>query len=76
MSHGGFAFPRSARAKMPSVYDKNMDNYEPGMTLRDYYSGEAMKGMLAARPVGSPYLSDDDVDECWNCAQSMIDRRP
>ena len=42
---GGPAFP----GQMPTGYDPRSGNYFVGMTLRDYFAGQAMQAILSLR---------------------------
>lgn len=77
MSHpdGGPAFPQ--------VYDAHHwpGPGEPkGMSLRDYFAGMALQGMLAANPGKVPGMTADNVDqiiarEAYASADAMLKQR-
>lgn len=59
----------------PSTLDQNGDGFgngNPGMTLRQYYAGLAMQGMLAN---GSVFMGDDPIqlsEKSLACADALI----
>lgn len=48
---------------------------QPGMTLRDYFAGQALTGIIANRtwPLGGTY--DEDACEAYILADAMIEER-
>lgn len=70
---GGPAFPH----KNPN-YDGNWDK-EPqrgGMSLRDYFAGQALAGLLGGRggPIQRKFLSDE-ASLCYEYADAMLAER-
>ena len=67
---GGQAFPRSAREGVPG-------NEWKGMTLRDYFAGQALAGLLAGArhhfPIGAP--SEQIANAADDLADAMIAKR-
>tara|TARA_Y100000310_G_scaffold254346_1_gene261409 strand:- start:2733 stop:2981 length:249 start_codon:yes stop_codon:yes gene_type:complete len=51
---GGPAFPSNYTAKIPTEdpeFTRTTTLWSPGMTLRQYYAGQALSGILAGRHV-------------------------
>ena len=61
MKDGGPAFPRPRDGR-------NLG--DPGMTLRDYFAGQAMAGMMARDLTG--YSWDEIVAKAYHIADKMI----
>jgi len=70
MNDGGPAFPR---ASTHSERDGLIDCAENGMTLRDWFAGQA----LAASPITdcSPDYLEQRANRCWRYADAMIQER-
>lgn len=66
---GGSAFPDTRNAI-------NW-NYQPGMSLRDYFAGMALQGYLSnPENTSSPgYSRYGLINECYLMADAMIERR-
>jgi hypothetical protein len=65
------AFP----TKINTEYFSNPSTiYETGMTLRDYFAGRAMQGMLSENS-GIRYPTDELVDFAYKVADAMMKAR-
>ena len=62
---GGAAFPRSGNDDCTS---------ELGMTLRDYFAGQALAGMMA-RKDSDGWTNREVADDCYLYAESMLATR-
>ena len=51
------------------------DNFDPGMTLLDYFAGKALNGLLAERPRPIIHEGEEVSKMAYDYAQAMIDRR-
>lgn len=73
---GGFAFPHSVvesdGQKMRPLYTQT---YHQGMTLRDYFAGLALQGLLAYPSDSGSMKIEDWVDLSYKYADAMIKRR-
>jgi len=74
MNHGGPAFAR------PASEDKfNEEHYPPqsGMTLRDYFAGQAMSGFIAHYSclIGEQARDDTRAKRCYQIADAMLAER-
>lgn len=50
---GGWAFPRSPMDYHKGGYDERLDPGSKGMSLRDYFAGQALVGILCERIIDS-----------------------
>lgn len=66
---GGAAFPHKRFAKEPSLY-RDVVLPSSGMTLMDWFAGQAMKGHIARW--GAESFGPDDAMRCYNKAQAMV----
>jgi len=64
--HGGPAFPMP-HSDQPGSYETH-----PGMTLRDWFAGQALVGQILARPSA---MSDDVAERCYIMADAMLAAR-
>lgn len=64
---GGLAFPRISQS--PSPYRTEMD----GMSLRDYFAGQAVHGLMIDRPLECPF--SDVAAQAYEVADAMIAER-
>lgn len=62
---GGAAFPRSGNDDCTSEF---------GMTLRDYFAGQALAGMMA-RKDSDGWTNREVADDCYLYAESMLATR-
>lgn len=70
---GGFAFPIPASTIAYSQGDEVKHHEEFGMTLRDKFAGDALKGLLS-----NPNMADDVAviaRACYLYADAMIEER-
>jgi hypothetical protein len=67
MKDGGYAFPRGGDSSEPHT----------GMTLRDWFAGQALAGDLAAytRDQINDYLPEKLAARCYAAADAMIAAR-
>ena len=77
INDGGPAFPRNAPTgkvvKIPGGPDQHIFRYDPGMTLRDYFAGQALAGCLMNYTTTKFGFGEDDVAKCaYNYADAMI----
>ena len=49
--------------------------FTSGMTLRDYFAGQALAGTLCARPTGSVSKPDQDANWAYLLADAMLKAR-
>lgn len=67
MKDGGPAFP---------AQHFDLAEHEHGMTLRDYFAGQALMGMMASRNPSSPkFMPEDDAAYVYAVADAMIQER-
>jgi hypothetical protein len=72
INDGGPAFPSTIQY-FPD--DKNA-NEEQGMTLRDWFAGQALMGMMASgNPKTSLYLTKQDATYLYEIADAMLKAR-
>jgi hypothetical protein len=73
---GGAAFPHEA-VKWNSdagIYVKDCENYYPGMTLRDWFAGQALAGIMAYHnPTRGDFHYNCDDKQIANTAYSYAD---
>ena len=70
---GGPAFPRP-HSTTDHANQCEVDYAEPGMTLRDWYKGQALVGaLLSGRCVG--LAPDELAKDCGNMADAMLRER-
>lgn len=66
---GGLAFPKP----LPPGHFGQGHNYGNGMTLRDYYAGQAMRGILShSRDKSPPWTPDEVAVDAFDQADAMI----
>lgn len=56
------------------ILDPNGSFWNPGMTLRDYFAGQVLTGLLANQHTYSDSKSDI-VGRCYEVADSMLKER-
>jgi hypothetical protein len=54
---------------------ENWYGYDHGMTLRDYFAGQALVGMLAGRAPRSEFTSKEIASSAYCIAEAMIKER-
>ena len=70
INDGGTAFP------VMSVYIEDQDTNSRGMTLRDWFAGQALMGLMASRNPNSPrFHPSDDAAYVYAVADAMIAAR-
>jgi hypothetical protein len=57
----------------PIAIPANCDGYEDGMTLRDWFAGQIINGMLAGKQAGGSI--DDIAERAYLYADAMIEAR-
>ncbi len=68
LKDGGWAFPRSAH---PGVQDESND----GMTLRDWFAGQAMTQVMRQWVTSNDFCYDDIAKRTYEFADAMIAER-
>jgi hypothetical protein len=58
----------------PAPTTKPLENYYPGMTLRDYFAAKALQGMLAENG-GGALRNDKLAAYAYNLADEMLKAR-
>jgi hypothetical protein len=58
----------------PAPITKPLENYYPGMTLRDYFAAKALQGMLAENG-GGALRNDKLAAYAYNLADEMLKAR-
>lgn len=82
INDGGLAFPGARYEQVGTMRDHGGDTDEPtfgdithpGMTLRDWFAGMAMSGMLGGQP-GSHLAATKIGKESYDVADAMIAAR-
>ena len=69
---GGCAFPN--KEEVSGIYDNRFIDHKC-MTLRDYFAGQALVGILSSLPSDSRCGMADIVNEAYWYAEGMIERR-
>ena len=64
----GFAFPHIQRDAHGDFYDQHS-----GMSLRDYFAGQALAGFMSKKAMG--FKVDDDAEYCYAVADAMLKER-
>jgi hypothetical protein len=77
---GGPAYPCDWKDFQPLTGEQVVREQFPGMSLRDWFAGMALQGMLSANPAMMPEVSDKNVDavlarEAYASADAMIAER-
>lgn len=68
-----FAFPQTLpimqpSTQVPGALEKVGTQYIHGMTLRDYFAGQALVGMLS-------WCGEGSAEECYEVADAMLAKR-
>jgi hypothetical protein len=58
----------------PTVLPKDWDSVNEGMTLRDYFAGQALVGVLAGRQPNNDYPLEHVVETSYAFADAMLER--
>jgi hypothetical protein len=76
VNDGGSAFP--GRSRWDSAQE-NFDLLNSGMTMRDYFAGQALPGIAAkvymTKEYKGPFMFEDIADEAYIMADEMLKRR-
>jgi hypothetical protein len=76
MKDNGSAFP--VRSRWDSG-NEAFDLEDPGMTLLDYFAGQALQGILAkvykTKDYDGPFIFKDIANEAYICANAMLEER-
>lgn len=80
MSDGGPAFPKPIGNNGANNWqDREVSSEEVGMSLRDYFAGQALKGMLAQPADAQNIACYDDTNNAarwaYNFAEAMLKAR-
>jgi hypothetical protein len=60
----------------PAFPTQNGTRNDPGMSLRDWFAGMALQGMLAScRPGYSYHIAEDATSEAFRYADAMLSAR-
>jgi len=59
----------------PTVFPKDWDSFEDGMTLRDYFAGQALTGLLAGRQPNNAYPFEHLAEMSYATADAMLKAR-
>jgi hypothetical protein len=51
------------------------DSYQDGMTLRDYFAGQALLGILSGRDPDSEFVHSRLAGVCYKYADAMLEAR-
>lgn len=70
---GGPAFPVEETVRSESGYVTRVNNHI-GMTLRDYFAGQALAGWIAI-PTVSPQYAREVAEGCYIFADAMLEAR-
>ena len=65
------AFPKAANVNAVTISEQQ----QQGMTLRDWFAGMALQGMLAGRQNTASNDFVADADECYLFADAMLKAR-
>jgi hypothetical protein len=70
------AFPRPIGNNGADHYeDRDVNSDQEGMTLRDYFAGQALVGILAATPNKIFHSSQADASAAYKIADAMLAER-
>ena len=75
--NGGAAFPVQAdyiRGDKPGTYEF-LVKHQPGMTLRDYFAGQALVGLVQDDGYASPAWPGNMVADAYKIADAMLAAR-
>lgn len=68
---GGAAFPSARTKSVGTAYEHDL--FETGMTLRDYFAGQALQGMCAEGTIRTPTAAI--AVEAYSIADAMLEAR-
>jgi hypothetical protein len=63
------------QAAFPVVVPADWDSVQNGMSLRDYFAGQALTGMLAGRQPNNAYPLEHLAQMSYATADAMIEAR-
>lgn len=66
---GGAAFPHDL------LYDERRTAVHGGMSLRDYFAGQVLMGMLASKAHSPGFQPEEDAAYCYSLADAMLAAR-
>ena len=69
MKDGGPAFPSKTLTGASTALH---DIYHPGMSLRDWFAGMALSGIMISAPDDSELLDDDIAKWAYDIAEAML----
>lgn len=73
INDGGAAFPQ---VDLKDSYGMLVPDRQPGMTLRDWFAGKALMGMMASRNPATPrFQPEDDAAYVYAVADAMLKAR-
>lgn len=70
INDGGQAFPR-----LDAITNTGAARSTPGMTLRDWFAGQALTGMLSSETDDSTYYVELAADRAYRFADAMLAAR-
>jgi hypothetical protein len=59
----------------PIAIPANCDGFEDGMSLRDYFAGQALVGLLAGRQPGTAYPPEHLGETSYTISDAMMAER-
>jgi hypothetical protein len=59
----------------PMAVPEAWDSYQDGMTLRDYFAGQALLGILSGRDPDSEFVHSRLAGVCYKYADAMLEAR-
>jgi hypothetical protein len=59
----------------PMAVPEAWDSYTTGMTLRDYFAGQALTGMLAGRDPNVAFTPEGAAERAYSIADAMMTER-
>ena len=63
------------QAAFPVVVPEAWDSVQNGMSLRDYFAGQALTGMLAGRNPNVAYTPEGAAERAYSIADAMMTER-
>jgi hypothetical protein len=67
---GGPAYPSGLDSSTETAWPVN-----EGMTLRDYFAGQALAGLIASKLHSLAFATQDDAAYCYGVADAMLAAR-
>jgi hypothetical protein len=59
----------------PAPTTKPLENYYPGISIRDYFAAKAMQGLLAGITPTTVWSHDEAAETAYNVADAMLKAR-